>query len=248
MLMFFATGDTHGEWNRFSSRNFFEGKELSREDIIFVTGDFGIWEDSKSERHELDWLAEKPFTVCFVSGNHENYDRLDAMPVEVWNGGKINRIRPNVLHLRRGQVFVIDGKRFFTFGGARSHDISAGILNRDDVDFSKKKKKLDKERLFYRVNHESWWSQELPSEEEMEEGRRNLNHYDWKVDYVLTHCASNTVQTMIGKDYGTDCLTDYLEEIRTKLTYKYWLFGHYHDNMKVTEKDILLYEQIVRLP
>lgn len=53
------------------------------------------------------------------------------------------KIRPSVIHMMRGQVFKIDGKSIFTFGGARSHDIDGGILEPDDPDY-KKKKKLDK--------------------------------------------------------------------------------------------------------
>lgn len=246
--MFWATGDTHTEWSRFSFQNFPEGRELGRDDIVFVMGDFGIWDDSKRERHDLDWLAEKTFTICFVSGNHENYDMLDGMPKEMWNGGWVNRIRPNVIHLRRGQVFEIQGKRFFTFGGARCHDIDGGVLDPADADFKKRKQELDRRRIFYRVKHESWWEQELPVESEMEEGRRNLERCGWKVDYILTHCASDSVQAKVDSSFKQDVLTRYLEEIRQKTEYRYWLFGHYHDNRKVTDRDILLYEQIVRIP
>ncbi len=40
-------------------------------------------------------------------------------------------IRPNVLHLMRGD-FNIEGLNFFTFGGASSHDIQDGILEFDN--------------------------------------------------------------------------------------------------------------------
>lgn len=58
--------------------------------------------------------------------NHENFDRLMAYPVEEWHGGKIQRIRPSVIHLMRGQVFELEEKKLFTFGGASSHDIDMG--------------------------------------------------------------------------------------------------------------------------
>lgn len=60
----------------------------------------------------------------------------------------------------RGQIFDIEDKLFFVFGGVHSHDISAGILEFDDPDFKEKKKKLDK-NLFvpYRINHVSWWKE-----------------------------------------------------------------------------------------
>ena len=36
----------------------------------------------------------------------------------------------------RGQVYEINGKTFFTFGGASSHDIQDGILDPNDfVDY-----------------------------------------------------------------------------------------------------------------
>ena len=45
----------------------------------------------------------------------------------------------------------------------------------------------------------------------------------------------------------SDRLTDYLQDVDEKLKYKKWFFGHYHDNCNVSEKHILLYEQIVRI-
>lgn len=60
----------------------------------------------------------------------------------------------------RGQVFEIDGKKIFTFGGASSHDITGGILETDDPNFKQKKKKLDKEYEPYRINHLTWWEQD----------------------------------------------------------------------------------------
>jgi hypothetical protein len=56
--------------------------------------------------------------VLFVDGTHENFDLLNAMAKESWNGGKVHIVSENILHLMRGQVFNINGKLFFTFGGA----------------------------------------------------------------------------------------------------------------------------------
>ena len=50
-------------------------------------------------------------------------------PVEEWHGGKVRHIvRDKIILLERGQIFDIEGHSYFTFGGARSHDISDGIL------------------------------------------------------------------------------------------------------------------------
>lgn len=67
-----------------------------------------------------------------MCGNYENFDQLYNYPIEEWNGGKIHKINDSVFHLMRGQVFKIDGKSFFTFGGASSHNIPDGILEMDN--------------------------------------------------------------------------------------------------------------------
>ncbi len=249
--MIYITGDTHAEFNRFNMENFPEQKEMTKDDYVIICGDFGdVWDyrgESKHDRHWLDWLEARSFTLLFVDGNHENFERIYEYPVKDWHGGKVHEIRPHVLHLMRGQVFEICGKKIFTFGGASSHDISGGILEVDDPDFKKKKKKLDVDWIPYRVNHVSWWEQELATEEEMEEGKGNLRKHDYTVDYIITHCCSSRTQSLIAEGYKSDRLTDYLEYIKNHANYELWFFGHYHDNRKVNDKEILLYEQILRI-
>lgn len=250
--MIYITGDCHGNFERFNSSIFPEQNEMTKDDYVIICGDFGgVWnkdEESITETMVLDWLDCKPFTTLFVDGNHENFDRLYSYPVEEWNGGKVHKIRPSVIHLMRGQVFELEEKKIFTFGGASSHDIDGGILEPDDPDFKKKKKALDKGWKPYRINHLSWWKEELPSDEEMEEGRRNLLTHDNKVDFIVTHCTSSSTAALLSHGvYKPDHLTDYLEEIQQMLKFKKWFFGHYHDNKNVTADELLLWEQIIRI-
>jgi hypothetical protein len=35
-----------------------------------------------------------------------------------------------------------------------------------------------------RVNHRSWWKEELPGEEEYQTARANLDSVGWAVDYI----------------------------------------------------------------
>lgn len=184
--MIFITGDTHGDWkNRFKPECFPIGQSLNRSDYVIVCGDFGYWHDTDIERNNLDWLENQPWTTLFVDGNHSNFDRLKKLLVEEWNGGKIHKIRPHIIHLMRGQVFTIDGKTFFTFGGAQSHDIRDGILETDDPRIAEWQYDYCK---MFRINHISWWQEELPSQKEMDEGIENLVKYGNKVDYIITHC------------------------------------------------------------
>ena len=71
---------------------------------------------------------------------------------------------------------------------------------------------------------------------------------DEKVDFIITHCTASSTAALLSHGlYKPDKLTEYLETIRYGIDYKYWFFGHYHDNKNVTSKDICLYDQIVRI-
>ena len=80
------------------------------------------------------------------------------------------------------------------------------------------------------INHISWWAQELPSDEEYAEARRNLDAVGWQVDYIITHCAPTSIALMGSRHNEADRLTDFLQDVRERARYHYWLFGHYHDN------------------
>ena len=237
--------------------SFYEQKEMSQDkDFVIICGDFGlVWSkegESKTEQYWLDWLEKKPFTTLFVDGNHENHKRLATYPIKEWNGGFVNEIRPHVLRLRRGEVYTIEGKKFFTFGGASSHDISDGILDPDDFDdydeFREVWKQWDKEWKMFRVKGITWWEQELPSEEEMQNGITNLEKHNWKVDYIISHTPPASVIALLGHGlYEQDILTKYLEDIRSKTEFKRMFSGHMHVDRQLNERDILLYEQIVRI-
>ena len=247
--MIFVTGDTHGDWmTRLNSRSFPEGAGLTKDDYVIICGDFGLWHDTKEERYNLEWLDSKPFTTLFVCGNHENYDRLYKYPVEEWHGGKIHKICDSVFHLMRGQVFEIQGKKFFTFGGASSHDVQDGILEQDNPRINEWYRDYDK---MFRINHVSWWKEELPSEAEMTEGMMNLKQNGSQVDYIITHSPYTSALHQLDQGagvYKTDILTDYLQEIKESVEYKKWFFGHMHVNQNFSEDyAIAIYEQIIRI-
>lgn len=254
-MSIWITGDCHSDFYRFTTEVFPEQLEMTREDIVIICGDFGgIWyqEDSvyiKRENMELDFLESRPFTTVFVDGNHEHFDRLNSFPVKEWNGGLVHEIRPHVLHLMRGEVYAIEDKKFFAFGGASSHDISDGILDGNYPNWKEKAKELDKQgKYMYRIKGLSWWPQELPSEEEMQNGINNLKKHDNKVDFIITHSPSASVIALLGHElYDQDILTRYLEDIRCTIEYTRMFSGHMHVDKQINDKDILLYEQIIRI-
>ena len=221
---------------------------MAKDDYMIVCGDAGlVWHGDKSDDPQLDRLEALPFTVLFVDGNHENFDALSEYPVELWHSGKVHKIRPHVIHLMRGQAFELQGRTFFTMGGAQSHDIADGILDMDSPDFYERYDSMRRNRGQFRINHISWWLEELPSGKEYAEAQQTLERLDWKTDYIITHCAPTAIQQKINANFKPDKLTDFLEEIRNYSRFHYWLFGHYHDDRIIDEKYVLLYEQMVRI-
>ena len=247
--MIYITGDTHSDFTRFSTGKFPVQKEMTKNDYVIICGDFGgVWtfeKESNQEKYWLDWLNSKNFTTLFVDGNHENFTRLYNYPVEEWHGGKVHKIRDSVLHLMRGEIFDIDNKKFFTFGGAKSHDIQDGILNLDEEE---KIYLYRKRGATFRIRDYSWWDLELPTKDEMKNGINYLEKVNYRVDYIITHCCSTSVQAMISRGtYKRDYLTDYFQEISEKCEFKKWYFGHYHDTRQINSQYVLLYEDVVPL-
>lgn len=209
-MAIYVTGDTHGEYSRLVELD----RKLKENDYVIVCGDFGyIFFDDYSERKLLDDIEARPYTLLFVDGNHENFNAINEYPEEIWNGGKIHRIRNNIIHLCRGQVFNIEGTTFFTMGGGYS---------------------LDK---YMRHENISWWKQEMPTDEDFEEGNRNLARYDNKVDYIITHTApERVIKSFDYKDTSHEKpLNNYLQHIYDMVDFKHWYCGHLHSNEDIFE-------------
>jgi predicted phosphodiesterase len=253
--MIYVTGDCHGNFHRFTKkrRNQNGLSNLGKGDYVIVCGDLGLlWAKDRELEYNLDWMSRLQFTLLWVQGNHENYDLIAEYPIEMWHGGKVRHIlKDKVILLERGQVFDIDGKTIFTFGGASSHDIQGGILDRNSETFQADKIYATKMGLPYRIINESWWIEELPTPDELDEGIENLEKVNWTVDYVITHCAPDSIEKFMGrlnnKKYTGDILTEYFEKIEDKLKFKHWYFGHYHMNKMLDDKHTVLYEDIVTI-
>ena len=225
--MFYITGDTHIpiDVQKLSPECFPLQKQLTRNDYLIICGDFGgVWDNSSIRTGYLQWLNDCNFTTLFVDGNHENFDRLYDMPVSPWNGGKVHYIRDNIIHLMRGQVFEIDGKRFFTMGGGNSIDKAM------------------------RTEHETWWSQEMPSREEYNIAAENLQKNNNKVDYIITHTAPTSIitQNNLNNHYEEE-LTDFFQRVMNHVSFDKWFFGHFHEDMVIDDKFYLMFNKIYDL-
>ena len=124
--MVYITGDMHGELERLYDKEF---RKLKRGDVLIVCGDFGyIFDGSKTEKQVINFLAKRKFVTAFIEGTHDNLDTINRCRQTVWKGGKVHRIKGNLFHLMRGQIFEIEGKSFFTFGGGEAN-VAVSLAN-----------------------------------------------------------------------------------------------------------------------
>ena len=80
--MIYITGDTHGEQARFSPAAMPGEDKWGEDDILIICGDFGfLFANDARENAFLDKLSEKPYTICFCDGNHENFNILNSLPM-----------------------------------------------------------------------------------------------------------------------------------------------------------------------
>ncbi len=221
--MIYITGDTHGGYDDFLNRIY--QFPITEDDTVIVCGDFGFVWDTPSHRQSLAKLTLEPFTIAFVDGNHEDFNLLYTYPVLDWNGEKAHKIADNIYHLMRGQRFEIEGKSFFTMGGAYSIDKAM------------------------RVEGKSWWQQELPTNEEYKIASETLKACDYKVDYVLSHTVPQSIIHYLGKvpDMHDAELTGYFEWLYGELNFKRWFAGHFHVNRLVRDNVQILFDEVIRI-
>jgi hypothetical protein len=211
-MCIFVCGDIHSTLDIDKLDSFINRDDLNETDYLIICGDTGICGFSrKQETLTREYLRKLPMTVLFADGNHEKFDALNSYPVEEWHGGKVHIIEPGIIHLMRGQVYRIDGKKFFVFGGAYSADRS------------------------WRTLGLTWFEEELPSQEEYEEAWKNLKSCDYKVDYIITHTGPYEITTEMGYECHDEALEQarFFQQIAEKVDFKDWYFGHLHKDIDI---------------
>lgn len=226
--MIYITGDIHQltDTVKLVTHRFTEQSTMTKDDYLIILGDTGFTWRTQDLNYCLKYFNSKNFTTLFIDGNHEDFSRLNNLPIEEWNGGKVHKVTDSIIHLMRGQVFEIEGFKIFTMGGAYSVD-----------------KDLRKPRI-------SWWEEELPNKAEMDEGLINLKKYNNKVDYILTHDAPDKYLNFSWnrESFKDDrAFKEYLDEIDNTIEFKHWYFGHHHEDIEIDFKHTVVFNKIIKL-
>ncbi len=210
----------HGSLERLYDRNF---RRLKSGDVLIICGDFGyIYSGDKTEKQVIDFLATRRFVTAFIDGTHDNMHTINRCRETYWHGGMVHRIKGNLIHLCRGQIFEIDGNSYFTFGGGESTD--------KDM----------------RLEQGNWWREEEPTPLEMAEGAKRLDEAGLKVDYIITHEPPSLVKSsMLLKNGSRDRvnkLNGYFEEIGRSCDYRHWYFGSLHEDRIITPRHTCVFK------
>lgn len=221
--MIYITGDTHGDTDRLSKQ---ELSMLKKDDTLIICGDFGfIWNNDNKENQYLNRLQNRKYNICFVDGKNENFEELNKLPVIVWHGGRVHKVRDNVFHLMRGQIFEIEDKKIFTMGGGEDPEIDFS----DEEDLSERK--------------------EIPSTQEMLTGVSNLEKNGYKVDYIITHEPPAKIRDFLllskQQTLRVTSLGAYLDEVSQQTEYRKWYFGNMHTDKFISDSHIALFKNIV---
>jgi Calcineurin-like phosphoesterase len=175
-------------------------------DTIIQVGDFGYWEHTNDGVYYLDKLSEnaqlRGVNVVWLDGNHENHTMLRAKYADAEKSVEgFWKIRDNVWHSPRANVWNWWGKRLMTLGGAYSIDRA------------------------YRTFGKSYWAEEeiTPEEEALAISRG-------KVDYLFTHDApTNYPAPLFKADLNSEAQRQTVSRVADAVRPTRWFHGHYHD-------------------
>lgn len=219
--MICVTGDTHGDYSRFSHKKI---RSLKKDDFLMICGDFGfVWDGSPKEQAMLKKIGSKKYTTLFINGGHDNYELLSRYPEEDFMGGRARCISGNLYMLSSGYIFDLNGTEIFAFGGGQPDDIDAGFENT------------------------SWWEQELPDEAMLDTARKNLEANGSKADYIFTHEPPGSIAEFLngGKNPVSPMsrLNIYFDSMKNEIDFKMWFFGKLHRNCHIPPRYTAVFDE-----
>lgn len=228
----YVTGDKHGNFNEvfeWADRN---RNKISKDDLLIVLGDAGLnyFLSPKDDIMKMALKASVPCKILMIHGNHEerpenvegyHLKRFDDLGCECW----VQKEYPNLLFPRDGMM-TINGKKFLILGGAYSVD------------------------KFLRTTYGWPWFASEQMSDETKDRIRKLIKTEHNFDYVLSHTAPLKYEPRhlflknLNQDEVDKGMETFLDEIESKISYGFWLFGHYHADERLGTRVAILYHEI----
>ena len=216
--MFYITGDTHGDFERFES--FCDKFQTTTDDVMIILGDAGLNYYGYGPDIQRKEIASRfPLTFFCIQGNHEMRPTdVGGYETNKFCGGMVwyESAYPNILFAKDGEIYRFGSKNCIVIGGAYSVD------------------------KYYRLMRGwPWFENEQPSEEIKACVESQLAGHGDKIDVVLSHTCPlkyEPVEVFLpGIDQSrVDKSTEaWLDTIEDRITYEKWYCGHYHTRKKI---------------
>lgn len=231
----FITGDQHGRTDNISYLNFIN--HLSENDLVISLGDFGIpyWSAKKKSKNDIETFElfnQFHTNYAIIQGNHsKRFERVKWFRQEEFYGGNSFYLPqyPNFHFLQNGETYNFNNMSFLVIGGGYSVD-----------------------KYIRLANNWTWEPEEQLNDEEKSK-IRNLISKNTNFDFILTHVAPLELQPIwlflnfVDQSTVETDEEEFLSEIRKKINYKAWFFGHYHGDYIVDDKEYLLYNEHIEI-
>lgn len=233
----FFTSDTHGSLNDFYN---IQRKIISQgydptECGVIVLGDVGFnyFLDHRDISLKKKFIKDCGYTIYCLKGNHEaRPQKIEGMKkiydTEVCGYIYYEEEFPAIKYFcdAEGATYNINGYKILTIGGAYSVD------------------------KYYRLEKGwNWFENEQLTTVEREFITKKCSGK--KFDFVLTHTCPLSWQPTdlfisLPASYPIDSsMEEWLEQLKDKIDYKVWLFGHYHDDRTINEKSEMLFTDLI---
>lgn len=254
----YITGDTHGQnMERFQYDNV-GTCWCANDDIettaVIILGDAGFnfyLNHSEFNRNKRFNDSHKATFYC-VRGNHEQRpEYVDGM-VSVYDEGVKNNVYyhpdlPRIRYFIDGYVYELLGKKILVIGGAYSVD-KYYRLERKYGDMNPHT--MSEEKCI----RAGWFPKEQLDETEKDIIRQYINNTkEEKYDLVLSHTCPISWQPTdlflhsINQSTVDNSMEIFLEEVKNKINFNIWLFGHYHTDRLERPHVEMFYTEIENL-
>lgn len=226
--MIYITGDMHGDISQM--RQVMQKINCKPNNTLIVLGDFGAnyYFDKKDDIFK-NAISEYNINIFVIRGNHDGNPSLieNIQKEEKYNNiGYIEQKYPNIFYAINGNIYNIEKSQFLVLGGAYSVD------------------------KFYRLSMGyKWFSDEQMTIPERENFLQNCPN---EVDNIITHTCPYTnipkhlFLKTIDQSTVDNSMEYFLQEVKEKIKYKNWFFGHYHNNEQIEENMYMLYDGVIK--
>ena len=229
------TGDTHGKiLERISHID--EQQYPPTETALIILGDAGF----NFYLNKTDWKLKRNtnntgYTIYCVRGNHE--ERPENLKIPLVYDKEVNGLVycekefPNIKYFLDGGSYNIKGYSVVTIGGAYSIDKWHRIGNKN-----------------HKTTWTGWFKDEQLTYDERQKITRQVKNKSY--DFVLTHtCPYTWRPTDLFLSFVDATAIDptmelWLEELKNKINYNIWLFGHFHADRFERPKCEIFYKNI----